>query len=85
MRISPLNRKLLRDLLAMKGQAFAIAMVVAAGVAMNVMYLSTFESLPKPRRRDPDSLAEAVRRAVRAAIAQRWRKKPICHVHVLTV
>jgi len=34
MRITPLNRKLLRDLLAMKGQALAIAMVVAAGVAM---------------------------------------------------
>ena len=45
MRIAPLNRKLFRDLLAMKGQAFAIAMVVAAGVAMYVMYLSNFESL----------------------------------------
>jgi ribonuclease J len=44
-----------------------------------------FESLPKPRRRDPDTVAEAVRRAVRGAIAQRWNKKPICHVHVLTV
>jgi ribonuclease J len=44
-----------------------------------------FESLPKPRRRDPDSIAEAVRRAVRGAIAQRWNKKPICHVHVLVV
>ena len=43
------------------------------------------KSLPKPRRRDPDSVAEAVRRAVRAAIARRWNKKPICHVHVLTV
>ena len=42
MRITPLNRKLLRDLLAMKGQALAIAMVVAAGVAMFVMYLSNF-------------------------------------------
>ena len=31
MSIAPLNRKLFRDLLAMKGQAFAIAMVVAAG------------------------------------------------------
>jgi ribonuclease J len=47
--------------------------------------VSTFESLPKPRRRDPDSVAEALRRAVRAAIAQRWRKKPVCHVHVLPV
>jgi len=45
----PLNRKLVRDLLAMKGQAFAIAMVVAAGVAMFVMYLSTFDSLYRTR------------------------------------
>jgi ribonuclease J len=44
-----------------------------------------FATLPKPRRRDPDAVAEAVRRAVRGAIAQRWNKKPICHVHVLTV
>jgi ribonuclease J len=26
-----------------------------------------------------------VRRAVRAAIAERWNKKPMCHVHVLVV
>ncbi len=45
----------------------------------------TFESLPNPRRRDADAVAEAVRRAVRAAVAQHWGKKPICHVHVLTV
>ena len=43
--LSPLNKKLLRDLWKMKGQAFAIAMVVAAGVAMYVMYLSNFASL----------------------------------------
>jgi ribonuclease J len=45
----------------------------------------TFETLPKPRRRDPDDVAESLRRAVRAAIAERWGKKPICHVHVLVV
>jgi ribonuclease J len=45
----------------------------------------TFETLPKPRRRDPDEVAESLRRAVRAAMAQRWGKKPICHVHVLVV
>jgi ribonuclease J len=45
----------------------------------------TFETLPKPRRRDPDDVAESLRRAVRAAIAERWGKKPICHVHVLIV
>ena len=47
--------------------------------------LTTFESLPRKRRSDPDAVAEAIRRAVRAAIAQRWGKKPMCYVHVLTV
>ena len=42
----------------------------------------TFASLPRKRRRDPDAVAEAVRRAVRATVAQRWGKKPMCHVHV---
>ena len=45
MTVSALNRKLLRDLWQMKGQVFAIAMVVASGVAMYVMYLSNFASL----------------------------------------
>ena len=49
LRISALNRKLWRDLLAMKGQAFAIAMVVAAGVSVYVMYLSNFASLQSTR------------------------------------
>jgi putative ABC transport system permease protein len=49
-RLSALNRKLLRDLLAMKGQALAIALVVAAGVSMFVMYLSNFESLRRTQR-----------------------------------
>jgi len=47
--------------------------------------LDTFENMPKQRRRDPDTVAEAVRRAVRAAIAMHWGKKPGCYVHVLTV
>ena len=47
--MSPLNRKLLRDLAAMRAQALAIAMVVAAGVAMYVMYLSNFASLQQTR------------------------------------
>ncbi len=45
----------------------------------------TFETLPRPARRDPDAVAEAIRRAVRAAVAAQWGKKPMCHVHVLTV
>ena len=40
-----LDRKLLRDLAQLKGQALAIALVIAAGVAMFTMYFSTFESL----------------------------------------
>ena len=46
---------------------------------------STMEQLPRKRRGDPDAVGEAVKRAVRAAIVQRWGKKPMCHVHVLTV
>jgi putative ABC transport system permease protein len=45
MTVSALDRKLVRDLLAMKGQALAIALVIASGVAMFVMYLSNFQSL----------------------------------------
>ena len=48
-RIGALDRKLLRDLWQMKGQAFAIGAVIAAGVAMFVMYLSNFESLQRTR------------------------------------
>ena len=40
-----LDRKLLRDLKAMRGMAAAIALVMACGVAMFVMYLSTRDSL----------------------------------------
>jgi ribonuclease J len=44
-----------------------------------------FESMSRQRRRDPDAVAETVQRAVRGAIGERWKKKPICHVHVLAV
>ena len=47
--------------------------------------IETFESLPKPRRRDPQAVEEAVKRGVRAAIAGHWQKKPICLVQVITV
>jgi ribonuclease J len=53
--------------------------------AVHDAVIETFESLPRGRRRDPDAVAEAIRRAVRAAVAERWGKKPMCHVHVLTV
>jgi ribonuclease J len=47
--------------------------------------IDAFENLPRPRRRDPEAVAEAIRRAVRATIGAQWGKKPLCHVHVLTV
>jgi ribonuclease J len=47
--------------------------------------LEAIESMPRPRRRDPEAVAEAARRAVRAAVGAAWGKKPICHVQVLTV
>jgi putative ABC transport system permease protein len=53
--LSALNRKLLRDLWDMKGQALAIAAVIAAGVAMFVAYLSNFESLERTRSTFYDS------------------------------
>ena len=47
--------------------------------------IEAFKSMPRNSRRDPEAVAEAVRRAVRAALAAHWNKKPICHVHVLEV
>lgn len=47
--IGALDRKLLRDLWQMKGQSVAIGSVIAAGIAMFVMYLSNFESLQRTR------------------------------------
>jgi ribonuclease J len=53
-------------------------------IAFDVV-VSTIEGLPRARRRDPDALAESVRRAVRAAVNEEWGKKPLCFVHVLEV
>ncbi|MDX6805481.1 ribonuclease J [Terrihabitans rhizophilus] len=47
--------------------------------------LDVVESLPKARRRDRDSVADAVRRAVRAEVNAAWGKKPFCHVLVIGV
>lgn len=70
-------------------ELFGIPETDAAGHAMSDIAREAieqaFESLPKPRRRDSDSVGEAVRRAVRAAVAEHWHKRPMCHVHVLEV
>ena len=43
--MSPLTKKLFRELWAMRGQGLAIALVVASGVATFVMAVSTYDSL----------------------------------------
>ena len=48
--MTPLHRKLFRDLLHMKGQATAIALVIASGVAVFVMSVSTWNALDLTRR-----------------------------------
>jgi ribonuclease J len=53
--------------------------------AVHDAVLDTYHSLPRGKRRDPNAVAEAVRRAVRAAVNERWGKKPMCYVHVLEV
>ncbi len=57
----------------------AMTMVVEKAVR------GAMSGLPRPRRRSPEAVSEAVRRAVRADIAQEWGKKPICVVQVLPV
>jgi ribonuclease J len=47
--------------------------------------VSTVKELPRTRRRDPDAMAESVRRAVRAAVVEEWGKKPLCYIHVLVI
>jgi ribonuclease J len=58
--------------------------VLMSNIAFEAV-MDTVKTLPRARRRDPDSVSEAVRGAVRSAIAQNWGKKPMCHVHVLAV
>jgi putative ABC transport system permease protein len=76
--MSPLDRKLLRDLWHMKGLAFAIAVVIGTGVATFVMSTGVVHSLEETRtayyeryrfaevfatlKRAPESLAERISR-----------------------
>jgi putative ABC transport system permease protein len=74
--MTALNRKLLRDLAQMRGQAIAIALVIGCGVATFVMSLTTYRSLSRMQavyyeryrfgdiftglKRAPNSLAERI-------------------------
>lgn len=59
------------------GEVYVDAAIAAAE---NVM-----DGLPRQRRRNPDLVADSVRRAVIGAIRPLWGKKPQCDVHVATV
>ena len=76
--LTSLDRKMLRDLWQMKGQAIAIILVIGCGIATFVMSLSTLASLQQTRstyynryrfahvfahlKRAPDTLAARLRR-----------------------
>jgi len=47
--------------------------------------VEALEGLPRARRRDPDDVADTVRRAVRGTLQAHWGKKPLCLVHVLAL
>lgn len=49
-RLRTLDRKLLRDLIGLRGQAIAIAMVIVSGVATLVMSVSTLDSLRRTQQ-----------------------------------
>jgi putative ABC transport system permease protein len=84
--ISHLNRKLWRDMNRIKGQAIAVALVMACGLAMMIMARSLIHSLESTRReyyeanrfaevfanlkRAPDSIAERIKRIPGVAAVQ---------------
>ncbi len=44
-----------------------------------------WDSLPRRRRRDTETVIQAVTRGVRGTVEQAWGKKPLCRVLVLPV
>lgn len=46
---------------------------------------STLDTLPRARRRDADTVARAIERAVRSALNAAWGKKPQVHVLIIEV
>ena len=80
MTVPALDRKLIRDLIRLRGQVLAIALVLAAGVATVVMAVGTMRSLDETRRvyyerhRFADVFAE-VKRAP-SGLAERIRALP---------
>jgi ribonuclease J len=61
----------------------------ATGVALDEIVdaalFQTFESLPRPKRRDANVVSVAIEKAVRAAVGVVWNKRPAVHVLVIEV
>jgi ribonuclease J len=53
------------------------------GEVIDEALFATFEGLPRARRRDPDTVSNAIERSVRGAVYSVWGKKPIIHVMVV--
>jgi ribonuclease J len=53
------------------------------GAVIDEAIFKTFETLARPRRRDPDAVSTAIERAVRGAVYGVWGKKPLVHVMVV--
>ncbi|MEW6254808.1 MAG: ribonuclease J [Pseudomonadota bacterium] len=47
--------------------------------------VTTFDGLPRARRRDAEAISDSLEKAVRSAVNAVWGKKPVCHVHVVEV
>jgi ribonuclease J len=66
--------------------AVGVARADASGETLEELMLDAaigaIESVPRPRRKDLESLSESVRRAVRSAANEAWGKKPIVTVFI---
>jgi hypothetical protein len=86
--VSVLDRKLLRDLWALRGQVLTIALLIGAGVAVLVMSVSSFLSLRGAQQEFWSSCSSTAssaatpssRSPIRAppAPCARWRACPAC-------
>jgi ribonuclease J len=80
-----------------KGDMVGVPDVVLAGVpaktgagavldeVVDTALFRTFDTLPRPKRRDASVVSSAIEKAVRSAVAEAWGKRPLVHVLVVEV
>jgi ribonuclease J len=80
-----------------KGEMVGVPDVLLAGIpaatskggkideVVDEAVFQTFDGLPRPQRRDANLVSGAIEKAVRAAVANAWGKKPFVHVLVIEV